>query len=397
MLWRLKHHNEDFKRFAEKFGCASKNKPFGPIIWLHGASVGESLMALNLIKNLQIIYPNYYFLITSGTKTSVNIIEKSNIPNLIHQYTPLDIDFSTKWFIDYWRPQLGIFIESEIWPNLIYNASKKFPLILANGSMSDLSFSKWKYVGYFLSSILNKFALIIARNQSDLEKFKALGAKNVEHLGNLKFSTSKPIVDELKFEHISKQLLSRKTLFAASTHEGDEQIILNCYKNLKLQHPDLLLLIAPRHPSRTTCINHQINQQNLVSSIRTIGDYIENNTDVYIINTLGELGMFYSLATISFIGGSFKNGGHNLIEAAFFNTLIIFGPDMSNFAEIADEFVENLAAIRCQDLEQITQVCDDFLSQPEKINTYNQAAKKILAAKENILGNYLKKISKFIN
>jgi 3-deoxy-D-manno-octulosonic-acid transferase len=396
ILYRTNQGKEDLSRLGERFGYSTAKKT-KPVIWLHCASVGETMIALNLIKILAKLYKSHQFLLTSGTVTSSSIVLKSKLANLTHQYTPLDLGFCVKNFIKFWRPELGILIESEIWPNLVDIATQNFPVLLVNATMSDTSYKKWFYFRSLIVSIVNKFSVIMTKDEGSEDKFKKLGAKNVVHLGNLKFANAKPNVDSKNFNDLSNQIDQRQVLLAASTHEGDDDFILNCYNILKKTHKNLLLIIAPRHPARSGQIIKSIIARNLTLSVRSKNHPINQEVDVYLADTIGELGLFYSLANVSFIGGSLKNGGHNIIEPSYFNNLILFGPDMSNFFEIAKNFIENRGAIMCRDLAETTETINYFLDNPEQIKAYNVAAKKIVDKKKNIMSDYLNYISKFLS
>ena len=395
ILYRANRGKEDLSRLKERLGIATKQK-LASIVWLHAASVGETIIALNLIRSLSQIYPKHQFLLTTGTLTSSSLVEKKSDLNLIHQYIPIDVPYCINKFMNYWQPQVAIFLESEIWPNLLQISSKKCPVVLVNARMSDKSYHKWRYYKSLIKFSLNCFKLILAQTQDDGIKFSKLGARNVINLGNLKFSNAKPEFDISLFQNLSKQVGDRKILLAASTHEGDEEFIAQCYKNLKLKHRDLLLIIAPRHPNRASQIVKLLEKKHLIASLRTKEQDINEETDVYLADTIGELGLFFALANISFIGGSLQNGGHSIIEPSFFKTMIIFGPDMSNFAQVANEYILKNAALSFQNLAQAIEIIDRFLQFPRDIEQYSLAAMQIVEDKKQILANYLQYIEQFI-
>jgi len=395
ILYRANEGKEDLSRLKERLGYATAKKQ-GPIIWLHCASVGETMIACNLVKQLSKTYKSHHFLITSGTVTSSNLILKNNIPKLVHQYVPIDIGFCIKNFMNFWQPEIGIFVESEIWPNLVDISSKKFPVILVNASMSDASYKKWCYCKSFIKLIINKFKIVMTKNEDSTNKFKKLGSQNVVNLGNLKFANSKPKISTKAVNEIATAIGTRPVLLASSTHDGDDDFILECYQRLKKEFHDLFLIIAPRHPVRAKQIIKSITARNFDVSVRSKAQVISAKTEVYLADTIGELGLFYSLANISFIGGSLKNGGHNIIEPSYFNNLILFGPDMSNFFEIAENFIEKKGAIMCKNIDETCQTISYFLNNLDQIKLYNIAAKKIVEKKKNIMSDYLANISKFL-
>jgi len=390
-VYRVFKKKVDLTRLNEKLGIAKIQKPKGELLWLHAASVGETFIALKLIRELS--QEGRFFLLTTCTTTSAEIAAKQNLPNLIHQYTPCDFTFCINKFLNHWQPSIGIFIESEIWPNRINLANKNFKITLLNARMSDRSFSRWNYCKGFVSFCLSKFSLILTQSKEDTLRFEQLGAKNPIYGGNLKYSITPPEVNVQDLGTLKAQIGNRQILLAASTHEGDEEFILNCYSKLKKDYPDLLLIIAPRHPIRTQQISDLILNKGLAYARRSQKEKITSQMEVYLADTIGELSLFYSLANVSFIGGSLRNGGHNILEASFFNTFIIFGPDMSNFKEIAAEYIQNNAAISFKDQTEAVSIIKNALSTPQLIESQNKAASSILKQKSQILGTYLQHLS----
>ncbi len=394
ILYRANRGKEDLCRLKERLGIATASKT-GLVIWLHAASLGEAVVALNLIRHLS-QKSRYQFLLTTGTVTSSKLAANVKDLSLTHQYIPIDVPYCIDAFINYWRPEIAIFLESEIWPNLLHAAKKTCPVLLLNARMSDRSCNKWRYFRSLLASCLKCFKFILTQSQEDYLRFKKLGAQNVVNLGNLKFSNSKLDIDEDLLASLRRQILGRKILFAASTHQGDEEFIIACYKSLKLKHKDLLLIIAPRHPDRAPQIGELLKKNHLVSSLRSAGQTINDKTDIYLADTIGELGLFFSISSISFIGGSIKNGGHSIIEPSFFNTLILFGPDMSNFSQVASEYIAKNAAVSFCDLSQATDLINRFLQFPRDIEQYSLAAMQIIKDKKQILSSYLQYIEQFL-
>lgn len=394
-IYRVFKKKVDLKRAGEKLGIAKIKKPNGELIWLHAASVGETFVALKLIEELS--RDRRFFLLTTCTLASAEIAAKQNLPNLIHQYSPCDFTFCINKFLGHWQPSIGIFIESEIWPNRINLASKRFKISLLNARMSDRSFARWHYFKGLVSFCLSKFSLILAQSKEDRLRFEQLGAKNPIYAGNIKYSITPPKINSKDLASLKEQISNRQVLLAASTHEGDEEFILNCYGKLKKDYQDLLLIIAPRHSIRSDQISALLVHRKLSYSRRTKKEAITAKTDIYLADTIGELGLFYSLANVSFIGGSLKNGGHNILEASFFNTFIIFGPDMSNFQEIATEYLAHNAAISFQDEKEAIDIIKNALVNPEMLEGQNKAAGIILSQKSQILSTYIQHLNAIYN
>lgn len=396
MIIRIIKGKEDLHRISERFGVSGLKKTTEDYIWIHAASVGESLVALTLTNALIKHYPNYKFIITSGTITSEKIIS-SRLPNkAIHQFIPIDEYFAVNRFFKTWKPKLGILIESEIWPNLLDIGARYCPLILTNAIMSDKSLHRWLKYRKFASFCLNKFSLILCQSESDKAKYQQLSHKNIEYIGNLKYSANKPLVDKIQLEILTKQIGNRPILLAASTHPGDEEIIIHAHRNLQNKYPELLIIIAPRHPHRSREIADLITKSGLNLSIRSNQDIIRPETNIYLADALGEMGLFFSLAQVTFIGGSFANGGHNIIEPAFFDTNIIVGPDMKNSIAITKEFLNHNALLQAQNQNDLIAKIDFCLSNPTDKNRINNA-KNILKKNSNIVDRYTKFIDSFID
>ena len=386
---------ENFARLNEKFGISSLERK-APVIWLHAASLGETNIALNLAAHLGQKYPYYQVLITNGTKAAAEACARSNLSNMVHQYVVADIYFCVQRFLKFWQPKLAIFIESEIWPNIVDLTSKTCPIIIVNGSLSQKSFRQWSYCPQTISKLLAKFSLIITKGNHEELRYKALGAKEVVNLGNFKFSNERLKIDTIAQQQMSLQTVGRRVIVAASTHEEDEELACACYLALKEKYPNLLLIIVPRHLSRIDSIIKYLASQNLDVAVRSKEQVILPTSDVYLADTMGELGLFYSLAHISIIGGSLKRGSHNIIEPSTFNTAIIFGPDVSKSRDVAEHYLQHQAAAQFHDLAEAIKLTDFFLQNPQVITAYSNRAAKIVAAGENILPDYIAYISRFI-
>lgn len=392
MLIRIIKGKENLSRIKERFGFSSKRANDQSYIWIHAASVGESLIALTLIEHISKAFPSYHFVITTGTITSAKIMASRLPQNAIHQFVPIDEYFAVNRFFEQWQPKLGILIESEIWPNLLNIGAKNCPLILTNAIMSERSFIKWQRFHNFAEFCLDQFSLILCQSVADKQKYQQLCTTKIEYIGNLKYSSSKPTFNQRDYDNLHKQTNSRLILLAASTHPGDEDIIIKAHQKLKIKYPNLLTIISPRHPHRSEEVQKIIATAHLKSAIRSQNGHIKIDTDIYLADSLGEMGLFFNLAHVTFIGGSFYNGGHNIIEPAFFNTRIIVGPNMSNFLAITQDFVSHNAILQAQNENDLIDKIDLSFTKIAD-TTMIDRAKKLLKQNSNIINSYIEQIS----
>src|SRR3989440_2753405 len=312
---RLKQGKEDPERVGERRGLSPGTRPHGPLVWIHGASVGEVLAAAALIERLRSL--NLRILLTSGTVTSAAIVAKRFPADIIHQYVPYDSPRYVARFLDHWRPSLALFIESDLWPNLILSsAARRLPMVLINGRMSHRSFPRWRRVAGTISALLGRFDVCLAQSHVDAERFAALGSRNVITTGNLKLDVPAPPADSAKLERLMSVTRGRPIIVAASTHPGEEDILLDAHRALAGFFPSLLSVIVPRHPARGEAIARSVAASGLHVAQRSREELPTATTDIYVADTMGEMGLFYRLAPIVFMGGSLiEHGGQNPIEA----------------------------------------------------------------------------------
>ena len=331
---RLKQGKEDPERVGERRGLSLGARPHGPLVWIHGASVGEVLAAAALIERLRAL--NLRILLTSGTVTSAAIVAKRFPPDIIHQYVPYDSPRYVARFLDHWRPSLALFIESDLWPNLILSAAaRRLPMVLINGRMSPRSFPRWRRARNTISALLGQFEVCLAQSDTDAERFAALGARNVVTTGNLKLDVPAPPADPAKLEKLMAMTRGRPVVVAASTHPGEEEILVETHRRLAGFFPGLLTVIVPRHPDRGNAVAGIVAASGLRFAQRSREELPAVNTDIYIADTLGELGLFYRLAPVVFMGGSLvEHGGQNPIEAVKLGAAIVHGPHVFNFSDV---------------------------------------------------------------
>jgi 3-deoxy-D-manno-octulosonic-acid transferase len=331
---RLKNGKEDAERTDERRGISTIARPDGPLVWIHGASVGEVLAAAALIERVRAL--GIRILLTSGTVTSAEIVAKRFPDDIIHQYIPYDSPRFVARFLDYWRPSLALFIESDLWPNLILSArARRLPMVLINGRMSQRSFPRWQKFSATIGALLGSFDICLAQSDTDAERFGALGSRDVVTTGNLKLDVSAPPADPAKLNELISVTTGRLVIVASSTHPGEEEILTAVHKDLAGFFPGLLTVIVPRHAHRGEAIARMIAATGAQVALRSREELPTEATDIYVADTMGELGLFYRLAPIVFMGGSLvPHGGQNPIEALKLGAAIVHGPHVFNFSDV---------------------------------------------------------------
>jgi 3-deoxy-D-manno-octulosonic-acid transferase len=331
---RLLRGKEHPQRLAERHGEAAMRRPTGTLVWVHGASVGELAAAIPLIERLRAGPHN--ILVTTGTMTSAALAEQRLPAGAIHQFVPLDLPAFVAKFLDHWRPDLALFVESDLWPNMIMGAARRgIPLIVVNGRLSERSFERWRYLPDTIEALLKRLDLCLVRTTVDAERFAALGAPRITTTGNLKLDVPPLPVDQGKLARLTAALAGRPVIAAASTHLGEETAVIDTQRRLKATFHGLLTILVPRHPERGASIASEIAAAGLTSALRSRDQLPHAGTDIYIVDTVGELGLIYRVAPIVFMGGSLiPHGGQNPIEPAKFGAAILHGPHVSNFADI---------------------------------------------------------------
>jgi 3-deoxy-D-manno-octulosonic-acid transferase len=367
---RLDRGKEHPVRLGERRGEASEPRPNGPLIWLHGASVGEMLAVVPLIARIRSL--GFAVLVTSGTVTSAALAESRLPAGTLHQFIPLDAPRYVGRFLDHWRPDLALFVESDLWPNLILaSAQRRIPMIIVNGRVSERSFRRWRMVPGVIGALLSRFDLCLTQSAADAERYGELGAPRVSSTGNLKLDVPAPPVDEDNLGKLKTAVAGRPVIAAASTHAGEETTIVAAHRRLRAKNPSLLTVIAPRHPER----GESIAEIGLKAGLRSRGELPDRQTDIYVADTLGELGMIYRLAPIVFMGGSLaSHGGQNPIEAIRFDTAVVHGPNVWNFAEIYSALDEAQGARLVTDEETLLAELNAWLRNPAARSAVADAA-----------------------
>jgi 3-deoxy-D-manno-octulosonic-acid transferase len=375
---RLRQGKEDPARVDERRGITSDARPHGPLIWIHGASVGEVLAAAALIERLRA--RNLRILLTSGTVTSAAIAAKRFPPDVIHQYVPYDSPRYVSRFLDHWQPSLALFVESDLWPNLILLASaRRLPMVLINGRMSQRSFPRWQRMSATIGALLGAFEVCLAQSDTDAERFSALGSRNVVSTGNLKLDVPAPPADDARLQRLLAVTRGRPVIVAASTHAGEEEVLVGVHRELARCFPGLLSVIVPRHPARGEAIAGMIAASGLHAALRSHEDLPTATTDIYVADTMGELGLFYRLAPVVFMGGSLvKHGGQNPIEAAKLGAAIVHGPHVFNFTDVYDALDAAGGARQADSRETLVKQIGQWLADPAARQTSADAAAAVV-------------------
>ena len=383
ILIRLLKKKENPKRFKEKLGFFSKNNSKGKLIWFHGASVGEFQSIVPLLEKLEKSKKISQILITSNTLSSSKVISKIKLKKILHQFFPIDNDLIIKKFINHWKPSAAFFIDSEIWPNTMINLNKeKIPTILINARITKKSYKKWIKLKNFSKLIFNKFDLCLSSNKETVSFLKKLGAKNIKYFGNLKYSQSEN--EKIEIDSQTIKFISRKTVWcASSTHNSEEKFAGLIHKKLKKKYKNLLTVIIPRHIDREEEIKEQLSNLGLKVHTHEPKSRINEDSDIYLVNSFGKTKSFYSIIKNVFLGGSIiKHGGQNPLEAVRYNCNILHGPNVSNFNEIYKFLNKQKISKKVINLNQTTNILNKLLnskkSQKNIKDKINKIGQKIL-------------------
>lgn len=333
---RATRGKEDRRRSGERYGRTAVRRPAGRLVWVHAASVGETNAVLPLVGRLTAA--GFRVLFTTATVTSAEIATRRLPEGAFHQFVPVDIATYVDRFLDHWRPEFVVFVESEIWPTIITRLEEAVvPLVLVNARLSERSWRGWRRVSAVARALFSRIGLVLAQSEEDGARFRSLGARKVLVTGNLKFDTPPLAADPGEFERLESAIGQRPLWVAASTHEGEEAMVADAHRLIRERHPGLLTILVPRHPERGNVVREVLASRRLSVAQRSRGEPLLREIDVYLADTLGELGLFYRAAPIAFLGGSLiPHGGQNPIEPTRLVTAVLHGPHVHNFADIYD-------------------------------------------------------------
>jgi 3-deoxy-D-manno-octulosonic-acid transferase len=361
---RLKQGKEDPARIGERRGVSALPRPPGPLVWIHGASVGEVLAAAGLIERLRAL--DIGVLLTSGTRTSAAIAASRFPADVIHQFIPFDSPRFVARFLEHWQPSLALFIESDLWPNLILQSSaRRLPMVLINGRMSPRSFPRWRRAAATIEALLGRFDICLAQSAADGERFAALGSRNVVVTGSLKLDVQPPPADDARLERLLAVTRGRTVIVAASTHPGEEEMLRDAHRALARRVPSLLTVIVPRHADRGEAIGAMLAEAGVNVALRSREALPTATTGIYVADTMGELGLFYRLSDIVFMGGSLvPHGGQNPIEPIKLGAAVLHGPHVANFADVYAALDRAGGATAVDSVETLAQQLALLISDP---------------------------------
>tara|TARA_B100001173_G_scaffold297441_1_gene294076 strand:+ start:962 stop:2203 length:1242 start_codon:yes stop_codon:yes gene_type:complete len=393
ILIRIFKNKEHRIRYKEKFGFYSKRRINGKLIWFHGASVGEILSIVPLVKNYEKDQSINQILITSNTLSSSKIIKKFKFKKTIHQFYPIDHNFITQKFLKYWKPDLAIYIESEVWPSMFYELDrKKIPLILLNTRITKVSFNRWQIFPNFAKHVFGKISLALPQNLETFRYLKLLKVKKIKIAGNLKYYGQKNNQDRMN-KLLKNKFSDFKVWCAASTHNEEEILIGKLHKRLKKREKKLITIIIPRHINRTNKIISDLNNMDLNCITHSSKQKIQKKTDIYLVDSYGETSKFYNLTNVSFVGGSLiKHGGQNPLEPARLGNHIINGPNVKNFKEI----YAFLNKLKMSSSTSNISTMENIIFKKLKTKTHNKNIKKITQIGNNILKKNLFYLNKYL-
>ena len=403
LFLRKLNNKEHPTRYKEKMSQTNFSRDKGFLVWFHVASVGEAMSILSLIENFERDEKINRILITTITLSSSQILQKkfAQSKKIVHQFLPLDISTFVKKFLNHWSPNLSIFVDSEIWPNLIFQIKKKnIPLLLVNARITKKTFSRWNFLKSFSQKIFEKFDLCIVANKETEKYLKILGAKNIKSHGNLKFANTKTNKEtKLNSNYLSK-IVNRKIWCAASTHPSEEIFCARTHLMLKKTYANVLTIIVPRHIERAKTIKSELSNLNLKIVLYSNFEQINNDTDILLIDGYGEVKKFYDISKCVFLGKSLiksiaKDSGQNPIEPSRLGCKIFHGPYISNFNEVY-EYLKSLNITKeINNFEELSQSLVEELKNDKKKN--DQIIQKIENHGLNIFNNVLKEIKIYIN
>ncbi len=396
VAFRASKGKEERGRHGERYGVASVARPSGPLIWVHAASVGETSAVTPLVE--AIVDMGIHVVLTTGTVTSAKMVQDRLGDRVIHQYVPLDLKPAVDRFLTHWQPDLAVICESEIWPMTILElGTRRVPQVLVNGRLSDRSFANWHKRPSIAEALFENLAHVVAQSEIDGERFRTLGARPVTVSGNLKVDTAVPPVNNGDLAAMQGMIGSRKTWAAISTHQGEEDIVAQVHHMLKARHRDLLTIIVPRHPDRAAEIAETIEKMGMKVALRSRGDQIEPDTDIYLGDTIGDMGLYLRLTEIAFVGRSLTaQGGQNPLEPAMLKSAILSGRNVQNFRDSYQRLIKNGGAKLVRDKDMLAGAVNYLFNNPAERQVMIDAGLKTVEDMRGSLSRTLTALEPFI-
>lgn len=398
LLIRMVEGKEDCHRFRERLGFAGRKRPQGKLIWMHGASVGECLSMLPLVDKILKENPAAHVMVTSGTCTSAELMKKRLPPRAFHHYLPVDFKSAGRRFVRAFRPDAVLWFESEFWPNILMSVHEAgIPLILLNGRISDRSFRRWQRFPYVIRAILRLFTTAFGQSEEDTRRLKVLGATEALSVGNLKCAAAAAPYQPAALKELTQQIGARPCWCAASTHSGEEALVADIHTALKTIYPKLLTISVPRHPQRGNEIEELFKEKDLHVARRSRKEKIKASTDVYLADTIGEMGLLYRLAPLVFVGGSLVPfGGQNMLEPMRLARTVLVGPHTFNFKEIMRHAKEKGAVIETKDKMDLCGNLAYLLKHPEAQQDIGRRAEQMAVSEMGVLNRIYKALEERI-
>lgn len=364
VAWRASKGKEDRLRRRERYGVAGMPRPDGPLVWVHAASVGETIAVVPMVSRIASLGINV--VLTTGTVTSGQVANERLGGTVIHQYVPLDLKPAVSRFLTHWRPDLAIIAESEIWPMTILElGARRVPQVLVNGRLSDRSYASWQKRPWLAAALFENLSHVVAQSEVDGARFSDLGARPVTVSGNLKVDTSPPPVDDAALAALRRSIGNRVTWAATSTHDGEEMIAAEVHKLLAPRHPGLLTIIVPRHPDRAARLEAQFSEMGIKVARRSTMDPVTADTGILLGDTIGEMGLYLRLTDIAFVGRSLTaEGGQNPLEPAMLGTAVLSGRNIQNFREAYQKLIASGGARLVNDRDMLAGAVNFLLKNP---------------------------------
>ena len=379
---RTRQGKEDAARRGERYGKTDVPRPEGPLMWFHAASVGEANAVLPVIEQLLNERDDVSVLLTTGTLTSAAMAKRRLPPRALHQFIVLDVPEYVTSFLDHWKPDVAVFAESEIWPNLILDVSRrKVPLALINARMSSRSAARWRWFSGISKPLFSRFDLILSQNDAFARTLKRLGARRVVPVGNLKIDAPPPVVDAVELERLRQALAGRPLMVAASTHDPEEMTIADAHRLIAAELKGFCTIIAPRHPGRGKAVADALRARGLSVALKSAGEQPDATTDIYVVDAIGELGTLFALADIAFVGGSLiPHGGQNPVEAIGHGAVVLTGPNWTNFRDLYRALLRHKGAREVASADALAEAVKELLTREGALSEMRTGAKTALSS-----------------